>query len=150
MANVLSSPIMNSLEFTVLWTDADGMVQLAVKAAGSDHATYHETYLYPDSLEAFAAGLKAFPRAVGAEVVLECGSKDPKWHDYLRMRVFLLRPTGHSALELESEIRGDPTVRAEIHFFIPGMPADFNRMGSELIGWLADTSVPLRFEWKND
>ena len=125
------------------------MVQLAVKVSSSFHAAYHETYLYPDSLEAFAAALKEFPRGTADEVVLECGSKDPKYYDYLRMRVFLVKPTGASALELESEVRGDPPVRAEAHFFIPGMPADFNNLGSALIGWLADTSLPLRFEWRS-
>jgi hypothetical protein len=126
------------------------MVQLGVRASSFTHAAYHETYLYPDELEAFAAELKEYPRAIDAEVVLECGSKAPKWHDYFRMRVFLLKPTGQSALELESEVRGDPPIRAEIHFFIAGNPADFNRMGSELIAWLADTSAPLRIEWTND
>ena len=138
---------MNSIEFTVLWTDSDGMVQLGVKASSSTHAAHHETYVYPDDLQAFAADLQEFPQAGGAGVVLECGSKDPKWSDYFRIRVFLLKPTGLSALELESEVRGDPPVRAEIHFFIPGMPADFNRFGSQLSGWLADTSEPLCVEW---
>lgn len=141
---------MNSVEFTVQWTDSDGMVQLAVKASSSTHAAYHETYLYPESLGAFAAWLREFPQANGAEVVLESGSKDTKAYDYFRMRVVLLKPRGQSALEFESEVRGDPPTRAEIHFFIPGMPADFNRMGSELIAWLADTSEPLLIEWKND
>lgn len=141
---------MNSVEFTVLWTDYDSMVQLAVKASSSVHAMYHETYVYPDSLEEFATSLKKFPRSSTDEAILECGSKDPKYHDYLRMRVFMFKPTGPSALEVESEVRGDPPVRAEVHFFIPGMPADFNRMGSALIAWLADTRMPLRIEWRDN
>ena len=141
---------MNSLKFKVLWTDDDGMLQLAVRASSSVHATHHETYVYPGSLEEFAAALKDFPRDSADEVVLECGSKDPKCHDYFRMRVFMLRLTGYSALEVESEVRGDPPVRAEAHFFIPGMPADFNRVGSALIAWLADTSLPLQIEWTDD
>ena len=140
---------MNSVEFAVVWTDYDGMFKLAVKASSFTHAAYHETYLYPDQLEAFASGLMEFPQGAGAEVVLESGGKDPNVHDYFRMRVFLLNPLGPSALEIESEVREDPPVRAEIHFFIPGFPADFNRMGSELIRWLRDTSAPLRIEWKN-
>jgi len=141
---------MNYVEFTVRWTDDDGMLQVGVKASSSAHATYHEAYLYPDSLEEFATALKEFPRRGEDEVVLECGSKDPQWYGYLRMRVFLLSPTGQSALEVESDVRGDPPVRAEAHFFIPGLPADFNRMGSALIAWLADTRFPLRFEWRDD
>ncbi|HXS92152.1 MAG TPA: hypothetical protein VN705_22535 [Steroidobacteraceae bacterium] len=140
---------MNFLELTVLSTDDDGMVQLGVRAASSTHAAYHETHLYPDSLASFGEELKGFPRAVDTEVVLECGSKDPKWHDYFRMRVFLLKATGRSALELESEVRGTPPVRAESHFFIPGMPADFNRLGSGLVAWLANPSDPFRVEWRN-
>ena len=141
---------MNSVELTVLWTDDDGMIKLAVKASSSVHATYHEGYLYPDSLEEFAIALMEFPRDIADEVVLECGSKDPKWYGYLRLRVFLLTPTGRSALEVESDILEDPPDRAEAHFFIPGMPADFNRMGADLIAWLADTSLPLRFEWRDE
>ena len=140
---------MNSVELTVLWTDDDGMIKMAVKASSSLHATYNEAYLYPDSLEEFATALKEFPRNIEDEVVMECGSKDPKWHGYLRMRVFLLTPTGLSALEIESDVHEDPPDRAEAHFFIPGVPADFNRMGAELIAWLTDTSVPLRLEWRN-
>ena len=142
---------MNSVGFTVLWTDYDGMFKLAVRASSYTHMAYHETYMYPQELETFAAELKEFPRAAGAEVVLESGSKDnPKAYDYFRMRVFLLTPLGYSALEFESEVREEPPVRAESHFFIPGMPSAFNRMGSSLSGWLADTSAPLLIEWKND
>jgi hypothetical protein len=141
---------MNLVEFTVLWTDDDSMVKLAVKASSSIHATYHETYLYPDTLEEFATALKQFPRHSTDEVVLECGSKDPKWYGYLRLRFFLLSRRGPSAMEVESEVREDPPVRADAHFFIPGMPADFNRMGSALIAWLADTRLPLRIEWRDE
>lgn len=140
---------MNSVEFTVLWTDYDSMVQLAVKVSSSLHATYHETYVYPDCLKEFATSLTTFPRSSADEVILECGSRDPKWYGYLRLRVFLLSRRGPSALEVESEVRGDPPVRAEAHFFIPGMPADFNRMGSELIAWLPETRLPLRIDWRD-
>ena len=140
----------NSVKFRVLWTDGDGMVQLAVTVSGSTHTAYDEPYLYPDDLEAFANELKEFPRSAGAEVILECGSKDTNAYGYFRMRVFLLKPMGLSALEFESEVRGDPPDRAEAHFFMPGMPADFNRMGSQLIDWLADTTEPLLIEWKID
>jgi hypothetical protein len=141
---------MNFFELTVLRTDDDGMFELAVRASSAAHAAYHETYLYPDSLASFADGLKSFPTATSAEVVLESGSKDPQWHDYFRIRVFLVKPTGQSALELESQVRGSPPVQAEFHFFIIGMPADFNRIGTELAAWLANPSDPLRVEWQNN
>ena len=49
---------MNFVEFTILWTDYDSMVQLAVKASNSVQATYGEVYLYPDELEEFATALR--------------------------------------------------------------------------------------------
>jgi hypothetical protein len=151
MEHKLQARRMNSIELTVLWTDDDGMLKLTVKVSSLVHATYHnEAYLYPDSLQEFASALKEFPRDSADEVVLESGSKEPKWYGYLRLRVFLLSPRGPSALEVESEVREDPPVRAEAHFFIPGMPADFNRMGAALTSWLADTTHPLRFEWTSD
>jgi len=145
-----SRSTMNFLEFKILWTDYEGMVKLAVSGSSSTHAAYHETHLYPEDLKAFAEELKEYPRASDAEVVLECGGKGPNVHDYFRLRVFLLKVTGASALEFESEVRGDPPLRAESHFFIPGWPGDFNRVGTKLIAWLGDTSTPLRIEWNND
>lgn len=141
---------MNFLELKILWTDDDGMVKLGVRVSSVTHAAYHETYLYPEDLEAFAAELKEYPRGIDAEVVLESGGKGPKVHDYFRLRVFLVKRTGLSALEFESEVRGDPPLRSESHFFLPGWPADFNRMGSELLAWLADTSAPVRIEWESN
>lgn len=140
---------MNFVEFKVLWIDDDGMIQLAVKASNSVHAMYGEGYLYPDELEEFATALREFPRSSADEIVLECGSKDPKSYGYLRLRVFLLSLRGPSALEVESEVREDPPIRSEAHFFIPGLPADFNRIGADLTKWLADTRLPLRIEWTN-
>ena len=140
---------MNSLQLTVLWKDYDGMLSLAVRATSAAHSAYHETYVYPSSLSKFAEGLKGFPSPSGEELALECGSKDPKWHDYFRMRVLLVKPTGQSALEFESEVREDPPFRAECHFFVAGLPADFNRMGAELAAWLAEPAKPLRVEWQN-
>lgn len=140
---------MNSVEFTLLWTDDDGMFQLGARASSAAHAAYHEVYVYPEQLTAFANELREFPRDVRSEVVLESGSKDPKWYGYMRMRVFVLKATGKSALEFESEVRGEPPVRAESHFFVPGMPADFNRMGAELAVWLKEATEPMRIEWSN-
>lgn len=141
---------MNYLEFKVLWIDDDSMLQLAVRAANSFHAMHQEVYVYPEALEEFAAGLKEFPRDSAHEVVCESGSKDPQWYGYFRMRLFLLKPTGLSALEIESEVRLAPPLRAEAHFFIPGLPADFNRIGSELNAWPSDTTRPFRIEWSDD
>ena len=140
---------MNSIELVVLWTDDDGMLQLGIRASSAAHTLYHETYVYPDALAEFGKNLTTFPLHAQAAVMFECGSKDPKFNNYLRLRAFVLRPTGHSALEIESEIRGVPPSRAESHFFIAGMPADFNRLGSELAAWSKSPDEPIRVEWKD-
>ncbi len=132
-----------------MWTDDDGMLELSIRASSRAHTLYHETYVYPDALVAFGEKLKAFPQSATSEVALECGSKDPQFHDYIRLHLFVLKPTGSSALEIESEIGGSPPLRAENHFFIPGMPADFNRFGSELVAWVKNPDRPLRVEWQD-
>ncbi|HEY5757543.1 MAG TPA: hypothetical protein VIU34_17060 [Steroidobacter sp.] len=58
---------MNFLQLEVVWTDSDDMLQLAVTATGTTHSAYHETYLYPESLAAFAAVLETFPTKGEAE-----------------------------------------------------------------------------------
>ncbi|MFC4312199.1 hypothetical protein ACFPN2_24165 [Steroidobacter flavus] len=140
---------MNSLRFQVLWTDSDTMLSLAVTVSGSTHSTYHETYLYPETLTKFAAALENFPWNGATEASLESGAKDPQYHDYLRLRVFLIKPTGQSALEVESEVRGAAPLRAEAHFYVRGLPMDFNRVGAAINAWLTDTSAPLRVEWED-
>jgi hypothetical protein len=140
---------MNAIELTVVWTHDDQMLELGIRASSRAHTLYHETYVYPGALAAFGEKLKAFPQDVAAEATMECGSKDPKFHDYLRLHLFVLKPMGMSALEIESVIRGSPPLRAESHFFIPGMPADFNRFGSELVTWVENPDRPLRVEWQD-
>jgi hypothetical protein len=141
---------MNAIELTVVWTDDDQMLKLGVHASNHAHSVYHETYVYPDALAAFGEKLKAFPQTSTCEVTIECGSREPRFHDYIRLHVFVLKPTGQSALEIESEIRGSPPLSAESRFFISGVPADFNRLGSELVAWVKNPDRPLRAEWQND
>jgi hypothetical protein len=140
---------MNSLELKVLWMDSDEMLQVGIKASSELHATYHEAYVYPESLKAFADQLKAFPQTGRAEAILESGSKDPKFYGSLRLRVFCLKPTGQSAMEVESEVRAAPPLFAKGHFYIPGMPADFNRMGHSIASWLEKPDDLLHVEWSN-
>jgi hypothetical protein len=140
---------MSRIEFEVLWTDDDGMLQLGIAASSSTHTAYHETYVYPKGLSEFATSLLSFPANLKAEAILECGSKDPQWHDYLRLRVFVLKPTGHSAMEVDSDVRGAPPVCATTHFYATGEPADFNRLGAEILKWLDDPAARLVVEWRD-
>jgi len=137
------------MEFEVIWTDTDEMLQLGIKVSSRKNSAYHETYVYPDELAKFAGQLRGFPENAKSEVVFQCGSMDPKFHDFIRMRIFVLKSNGHSALELESDVRGIPPVCANVHFYVPGMPSDFNRLGTELGTWLKDPRDPLMVEWKN-
>jgi hypothetical protein len=113
------------------------------------HSLYHETCLYPVVLGQFAEGLKAFPSNPKSSVTLKCGSEDPKFLEYLRLSVFVLKPNGHSVLEIESEVRSNPPSRAKCHFFIAGMPADFNHLGAAIELWIQKSDEPLRVEWQD-
>lgn len=122
---------MNSAELTVVNEDDDGILMVAIRASSPSHSVYHETYLYPGDLVAFSDELMTFPRNQQAVVTIESGSKDSAYHEYIRICAFLHKANGRSLLEVESVVRGDDSARAEIHFFITGYPADFNRLGSE-------------------
>lgn len=140
---------MNRVDFNVIWTDDDGMLQLGLTVASRTRCAYHETYLYPETMATFAQSLTQFPESQASEAVFECGSREPGAHDFFRMRAFVLKPNGHSALEVESRMRGDPPACAEFHFYVPGMPADFNRLGVELLAWLRLPSERLVVEWQD-
>lgn len=146
--SVMQSGTMSRVEIKVLWTDDDGMLEAGFKIASSIHCTYHETYLYPESLATFAKSLIGFPESTDSEVVLKCGSADPKFRDSLELRAFVSNPGGHSALEVRSIVRGTPPVSAETHFYVPAMPADLNRLGAELSAWLESPTENLVVEWK--
>lgn len=38
---------------------------------------------------------------------------------------------------------------ASCHFYLPGMPADFNALGTAVSAWLHDPKETLHVEWKN-
>ena len=97
----------------------------------------------------FAQQLQEFPQDLKSNVVLELGSQTQEAHDYLLMKVLVLAPTGHSALEYRSRVCGRPPVRADSHFYVPGMPADFNSLGARLVAWLSEPKSPMIFEWDN-
>src|SRR5690606_28437008 len=98
---------------------------------------------------AFAEALTHFPTGANSEYQLVCGAKDPAWHDYLRMQASLIRATGQSVLEIESQVRGSPPATAECHFYVAGMPADFNAMGAAISAWVQNPREMLHVEWKN-
>jgi hypothetical protein len=139
---------MQSIHFEVLWTDYDGMLQLAIRASSETHTAYHETYSYPKDLMQFGEALKVYPTNQLSQAVFVSGSKEPQTHDFMQLKVFMLKSTGHSVLEFSSEVRGVPPVCAESHFFIPGFPADFNKLGAMLCDWLKNPDTPLAVEWQ--
>jgi hypothetical protein len=140
---------MNSIVLTVLWTDSDEMLQLGIRLSSRAHMLYHETYIYPDELMAFAKGMMTFPQNANSEVTMESGSRDPKLSDYIRLRAFVLTPNGHSAIEVESQIPGAAPLLAENHFYIPGLSADFDRLGADMAKWLGMRDEPLQVEWRD-
>jgi hypothetical protein len=139
----------NSIELSLLWKDDDGLLGLAIRFSSAMHSLYHETCVYPVVLGQFAEGLKSFPSNPKAAVTLKCGSEDPKFLEYLRLCVFVLKPNGHSVLEIESEVRSDPPSREKCHFFIAGMPADFNRLGASIEAWIQRPNELFRMEWQD-
>lgn len=52
-------------------------------------------------------------------------------------------------MEFETEVRGDPPVKAQCHFYISGLPADFNRIGKELAEWIRAPSERLQLKWQD-
>lgn len=140
---------MPRLEFTVLWRDTDGMLKLQIVASNGPQSAAHETYIYPEALREFGARLQEFPIEGAREVVLESGSDDPKCHEQIRLRAFLLLPTGRSAIEVQFETRGIPPACAQHRFYLTGEPAAFNRLGAELSAWNTNADSQLVSEWRD-
>jgi hypothetical protein len=140
---------MAKIELQVLWTDSDGMLQLAIVASNGQFSGVQETYLYPRDLIDFGSGLERFPANAEDEIVLESGSADPKWRDHLWLRALVLDARGHSAIHAKLEVRGTPPLCARSEFYIPADAATLNRLGSAIVRWAAEPSQPLVFEWFN-
>jgi hypothetical protein len=140
---------MPRLEFKVLWRDSDEMLKLQVAASNGTHAAIHETYIYPQELQEFGTRLQDFPCEGAREVILESGSDDPRCHDQMCLRAFLLLPTGRSALEVKFETRGIPPASSRHLFYLTGEPAAFNRLGADLCAWETDKDAPMISEWRD-
>lgn len=140
---------MPRIELKVIWTDDDDMLQLVVSASNGLTSSSMEVYAYPAEVEAFASGLEAFPRTARDEVVWESGSADPKWYGHMRLRAYVLDGSGHSALEVLMDVRGDPSDCTLSNFSLRGNPADFNELGRRINSWLAEPSAQFVGEWRN-
>lgn len=135
------------IEWRAVWTDNDGMLQLAIAASNGSYSGVHETYIYPEDLVSFGEDLKRFPTSLEHEVVLESGSEEPNWHDHLWLRAFVLDSRGHSAIEVKLETRGKPPAGARCEFYIPADPATLNDLGSAIVAWASAPAEPLVVEW---
>jgi hypothetical protein len=140
---------MPRIEFKTIWTDSDGMLNLFIAASNGVTTGGLETYLYPEQLLEFARELERFPSNAQHEVIIQAGSTDPGLHDHFQMRAFVLNGSGHSALEVTMESRGNPPVAARSHFYLACNPADLNRVGTVLRQWLPDPAKGLSIEWRD-
>jgi hypothetical protein len=136
--------------FKSIWTDDDGMLQVAITAGNSAAMATMEAYIYPDEISRFAAELEQFPTSASHEVTLESGSPDPKWYGHLRLRAHVRDDVGHSAVEVFMDCRVDPPAGALHHFYLRCNPADVNELGRQLNQWISQASRPeVHVEWRD-
>jgi hypothetical protein len=140
---------MPRVELKSVWTDDDGMLQIAVRAVGEGNAASMEVYSYPADIELFASRLEAFPCSPKDEVCWESGETDPKWHGHMLLRAHVLNGSGHSAIEVVMDVRGDPPGRSKSNFYLRCNPADLNELGRRIKAWLPDSSEQLAVEWRD-
>jgi hypothetical protein len=140
---------MPRVDIKTLWTDDDGMLQISVRAAGAGNSASMEVYSYPADVEVFAARLEAFPSSPKDEVTWESGQPDPKWYGHMLLRAHVLNGSGHSAIEVLMDVRGDPPNRARSNFFLRCNPADLNELGRKIKAWLPNPTDQLTVEWRD-
>ncbi len=135
------------IELKRIWTDDDKMLQLEVTASNDGQVTNQDFYAYPDDLTDFGNKLQSFPKSLSDVVSLEYG-KDPQFYCYFLLRAIVLDSVGHSALEIMTDNRLEPPVKASSHFYMPSEVATINSFGKILKNWVVDMSLDCRFEWK--
>ena len=140
---------MPRVDLKTVWTDDDGMLQIAVSAVGAGASASMEVYSYPADLETFASGLEVFPSSPKDEVAWESGEPDAKWYGHMLLRAHVLNGSGHSAVEVLMDVRGDPPHRAKSNFFLRCNPADLNEMGRKIKAWLPNPTEQLTVEWRD-
>ena len=140
---------MPRVELKTIWTDDDGMLQVVVGATNGSASASMEVYSYPDEIESFATRLESFPSNQDDQVAWESGDADRKWYGHMLLRAHVLDGSGHSAVEVLMDVRGDPPNRATSHFFLRCNPADLNELGRRINAWLPDSSEQLSVEWRD-
>jgi hypothetical protein len=140
---------MAHVQLTRLWTDDDGMVQVALAATNGAQLVTQDFYSYPNDFESFGKALEEFPKSANAEARFEYGNDNPKMHAQVLIRAFVLNGRGHSAIEIKTNNNRESPERSIAHFFIPCEPATINRFGKELRAWSATMATPLLVEWKD-
>jgi hypothetical protein len=140
---------MPRVELKTIWTDDDGMLQIVVGAANGSASASMEVYSYPDEIESFATRLESFPSDQEDQVAWESGDADPKWYGRMLLRAHVLDGSGHSAVEVLMDVRGEPPKRATSNFFMHCNPADLNELGRRINAWLPNSSEQLSVEWRD-
>ncbi len=140
---------MPRVELKAIWTDNDGMLEIAVGAVDGSNSASMEVYTYPADVQSFAAQLQTFPATPRDEVAWECGDPDPKWYGHMLLRAHVLDGVGHSALEVLMDVRGEPPIRARSHFFLRCNPADLNELGRQIQAWLPEPYQQLAVAWRD-
>ena len=140
---------MPRVELKTIWTDDDGMLQVVVGATNGSASASMEVYSYPGEIESFATRLESFPSNQDDQVAWESGDADRKWYGHMLLRAHVLDGSGHSAVEVLMDVRGDPPNRATSHFFLRCNPADLNELGRRINAWLPDSSEQLSVEWRD-
>jgi hypothetical protein len=140
---------MPRVELKSVWTDDGGMLQIAVRAVAGGNSASMEVYSYPADVESFASRLEAFPSSPKDEASWESGEADPKWYGHMLLRAHVLNGSGHSAIEVLMDVRGDPPVRSKINFYLRCNPADLNELGRKIKAWLPDPTEQLAVEWRD-
>ncbi|NUO76338.1 MAG: hypothetical protein HOQ32_10020 [Lysobacter sp.] len=127
-----------------MWQDEDGMVELAVHASSSGHATGVHCYLYPASLRAFGLALADYDGSVAQCARFEVGAPDA--YAWLCLEALPVDNSGHSILRIATATNGAPADTARASFAAAADPAVLNRLGIALAAWAGDSDAAFDFD----
>ncbi|MEZ4366714.1 MAG: hypothetical protein R2939_10560 [Kofleriaceae bacterium] len=109
-------------------------LELWLTVASDGFSAHLTSYVNADDLRRLGAAFSEFPFGGSAEVRYELGSEGPgdRAAYYLRLRLYLVRPTGASGIEIRINNNEEPPTRRLAEFTLRSEVAGVNRLGALL------------------
>jgi hypothetical protein len=122
------------IKLSVLEIDGDD-IQFEIEVQSNCCKTTLDFYGHADLFEGFGRNLMQFPKNIADKVSFQLGEDESSWAYYLMIEAFCFDSSGHSALKILVDNKGEMISSHRSEFALRSEAASINSFGKMLLDW---------------